>query len=387
MGFSDLRLRCLRFEYVKLEPSSFFINSEYLNYNGVVVIIIGRGDKKMDLLDSYLRQIYEHIQDGILVMDDKRNILRMNPAAKRLTGWKVGERVPYCSYCQSRELKGNEERCFLIASQTVPYFLSKMPTCHGEKIYVEMSTAVLYKDERTSEYLLVLRDQSLKQKDEEAKMSKFIIKKLIEAQESEHKRLAQELHDGVGQSLFTISVALQAIEAHCVHDEKLHDYLSEVRIELEKVMTDVKSYSYQLRPQSIDQLGLVPAVRSLVSTLEMKLPAVAISFETNLEERLNSSAEINLYRVIQEALHNMMKYSQATETSISLLRLNDTILLRIKDNGIGFQPDPKKEGLGLKHMEERMDQLNGTLKIHSEPGKGTTILGTVPCKEVNKIHD
>lgn len=342
----------------------------------------------IDLKDSYLRQIYEHIQDGILVMDDQRKILEMNPAAIRLTGWKIGEWVPYCSYCQTRDFIGKENRCFLIANQRVPYFFSKMPTYHGEKIHVEMSTALIYKDHQTgqSQYLLVLRDQSIKQKEEEARISKSVIKKLIEAQESEHKRLAQELHDGVGQSLYTISVALQAIEAH-VHDDKLHSYLSEVRNELEKVMNDVKSYSYQLRPQSLDQLGLVPTVRSLLSSLKIKLPMTMFSFETNLEERLNSSTEINVYRVIQEALHNIMKYSHATEVKISLLRKNEEIFLNIDDNGVGFHPDQQKEGLGLKHMEERMDQLNGTFEIHSKPGEGTKIVGSIPCKEVQNFHD
>lgn len=342
----------------------------------------------LELNDSYLRQIYEHIQDGILVMDEDRVILRMNPAAKRLTGWKIGEKVPYCSYCQTRKLKKNEERCFLISSQTVPYFLSKMPSYHGKKIYVEMSTALIYKDQETgkSHYLLMLRDQSAKQKEEEARMSKTVIKKLIEAQESEHKRLAAELHDGVGQSLYTISVALQAIEAY-VHEERLHEYLREVRNELEKVMNDVKSYSYQLRPQSIDQLGLVPTIHSLISTLEKKLSSTKIIFKTNLDRRLNSSTEINLYRVIQEALHNMMKYSYATEANISLQRIDNKLLLEIKDNGIGFQQKLGREGLGLKHMEERIDQLGGVFEISAKPGQGTRVMATIPCMEVKKFHD
>lgn len=345
-------------------------------------------ETSIDLKDSYLRQIYEHIQDGILVMDDRRKILIMNPAARRLTGWQVGEQVPHCSYCQIREVKENEERCFLINSQTVPYFLSKMPTYHGEKIHVEMSTALIYKDQETgqSQYLLVLRDQSLKQKEEEARISKFIIKKLIEVQESEHKRLAQELHDGVGQSLYTISIALQAIEAH-LQAEKLHHYLSEVRIELEKVMNDIKSYSYQLRPQSLDQLGLVPTIRSLLSTFQRKLPAPSFSFETNLEERLHANSEINLYRVIQEALHNIMKYAHATEVEISLHRVQEKIILSIKDNGVGFDPNEQREGLGLKHMEERMNQLNGTFEIHVKAGEGMRILATIPCGKGQFVHD
>lgn len=338
--------------------------------------------------DGYLRQIFMSIQDGILVMDEDRVILQMNPAAKRMTGWKIGGKVPYCTYCQNRRIEEGEERCYLISNQSVPYFLSKMPSYYGEKIYVEMSTALIYREEETgkSHYLLVLRDQSLKQKEEEVRMSKAMIKKLIDARESEHKRLAAELHDGVGQSLYTISVALQAIEAR-LSDKKLHEYVAEVRNELEKVMNDVKSYSHQLRPQSLDQLGLVPTVHSLISSLKKKLPATSFTFDTNLEHRLNSFAEINIYRVIQEALHNAMKYSSATEVNISLHRTDGKLFLEISDNGVGFQYDRNREGLGLKHMEERVNQLGGTFSIQTSPGKGTKLMAEIPCSEVEKFYD
>ncbi len=105
-----------------------------------------------------------------------------------------------------REKKQGEPTCYLIANNEVPSFLSEMPTYHGKKIDVEMSTAAIYADENTGEkeYLLVLRDQETFKKAQEAAINKKMIRALIEAQESEHKRLAQELHDGVGQSIIFI---------------------------------------------------------------------------------------------------------------------------------------------------------------------------------------
>src|SRR5690625_2301203 len=155
--------------------------------------------------DRYLLQIFNALQDGIIVMDENRKILSMNEAAHDLTGWNIADYVPYCSYCQKYRVDTSEDKCYLIAQEEVPYFLSEMPTYKGKIIDVEMSTALIYEGSQTrkKEYLLVLRNQQLRQREEEVKLSKKMIQMLIEARESEHKRLAQELHDGVGQALFS----------------------------------------------------------------------------------------------------------------------------------------------------------------------------------------
>lgn len=336
---------------------------------------------KLEKEQLYLQQIFQYIQDGIIIMNHKREILMMNPSAKRLTGWKLGERVPFCSFCENRQKSPKEHTCYLIEHNEVPYFLSKMPTYHGSKIDVEMSTALMYTDGKTNEqeFLLVLRDQTLQLKEEEARISKLIIKKLIEAKEEEHKRLAQELHDGVGQALYTVSVALQAIESYVKDNEKLNTYIEEVRNELEQVMNDIKLYSYQLRPHSIDQLGISPTLGTLVDSVQKVHPDIAISLEADFEERCHPSVEINIYRVVQEALHNIIKYAKASKVVIRLEKKATNLALYIEDDGVGFNLQQlKKEGLGLKHMEERITLLGGFFNITSAHNKGTQISIQVP---------
>jgi len=340
--------------------------------------------EKEQLKNKYLQQIFQYIQDGIIIMNHNREILMMNPSAKRLSGWNLGDRVPFCSFCENRQKSPKEHTCYLIEHNEVPYFLSKMPTYHGSKIDVEMSTALMYTDSTKNEqaFLLVLRDQTLQLKEEEARISKLIIKKLIEAKEEEHKRLAQELHDGVGQSLYTISVALQAtisvalqaIESYVKDNEKLNMYIEEVRNELEQVMNDIKLYSYQLRPHSIDQLGITPTLGTLVDSVRKVHPNIEILLETNFEERCHPSVEINIYRVVQEALHNIIKYAKASKVIIRLEKKATNLSLYIEDNGTGFDLQyVKKEGLGLKHMEERITMLGGSFTINSAHNKGTQI--------------
>ena len=123
-------------------------------------------------------KLFHYIKDGIIVMNASRKIVKANRAANRLIGWGIGEHVPYCSYCEQREVKPGEERCYLMANKgEIPYFSSEMPTFGEYLLDVEMSNVMIYHDEKANEkyYLLVLRDQTLKKKEEEARISKKMI--------------------------------------------------------------------------------------------------------------------------------------------------------------------------------------------------------------------
>ena len=333
--------------------------------------------------NKYSHQIFQNIHDGIIVMNDERSIVLMNPAAEALTGWKKDGKVPYCTYCENRNKAEGENKCYLLQNDEVPYFLSEMPTYHGNQIKVEMSTALMFNDEHSGkkEYLLVLRDQKLKEKEEEARIAKLILKQVIDAQENEHKRLAQELHDGIGQSLYTISLALQTIESR-VEDTKLLDYMDDVRTELDHAMNDIKSYSQRLRPQSLDRLGLVASVQSLATSFHTVHPTLEINLEINQVDRLPSLVEINVYRVIQEALHNAIKYSMASSLWIRMEVEFEHFLLSVEDSGIGFDPgELANEGLGLRHMKERIEQLGGEFALSSQVNKGTRIHVKIPLRD------
>jgi len=293
--------------------------------------------------------------------------------------------VPYCTYCQTRELEPCEERCYLVAKRQVPYFLSSMPTYEGRYIDMEMSTAVMYENEEENrqEVLLVLKDLTRKKKEEEARISKLILQKTLQAKENEHKRLAQELHDGIGQSLYSISVGIQAIKAHLEREDRFQDYLQELVQVIDGVIQDVKLYSTQLRPHSLDQLGLVPSVTNLLATFRKTHPETVFAFEAgaNLRSELSGMVVLNLFRVIQEALHNAVKYAGASCITVSLREEDNVLCLSVEDDGIGFEVAAAGEGLGLKHMEERVHQIGGEWQALSKPGDGCRIIVRVPLGE------
>jgi two-component system, NarL family, sensor histidine kinase NreB len=338
--------------------------------------------QKDTIQSVYVNDIFQHIQDGIIVMNSYREIKQMNPAAKRLTGWQIGDQVPYCSFCAARVCEPEEERCYLIAHDEVPYFSSQMPIYSGSQIDVQMSTALIVSSENPKEndYLLVLRDQDMVMKEKEAAVSKHVIKQLIEAKENEHRRLAQELHDGVGQSLYMLSLALQSISGS-VQEGEAKSYLREVQGELDRVIKDVTNYSQQLRPKILDDLGLYEGLRQLVQSIRSSSPGVVIDLECQIRERLPSYFEINIYRVIQEALHNAIKHAEATHIEVVSYRDEAFIYFVVQDNGKGFEVDEKKgSGLGLQHMKERVHHLEGTINFTSHTNQGTTINARIPFK-------
>lgn len=337
---------------------------------------------------DYTEELFHHLQDGIIIMDGKRQIRKINKAAEKLMGWHVGDVVPFCSYCETRKLAAHEERCYLIANQgKVPYFESKMPRMGEYLINVEMSNALIYEaDDGDKHYLLVMRDVTVKNQQEAARLSKKMLHHLTEAKEAEHKRLSQELHDGVGQSLYSVAIALDNLSM-AIDDEQLAAYIQEVRDEVGKAMEDVKFYSQSLRPKSLDQLGLLPTIETLVKSLRQKRVDLHITVVSNCYDRLSPVAEINLYRVVQEALHNIMKYAEATEVQIIFEKDRFGLQLIIQDNGIGFNVEEEKEGLGLLHMGERISQLKGKTVIQSVVGEGTKITAYIPKNELIREGD
>ncbi len=329
-------------------------------------------------------KIFHHLQDGIIVMDKDRKIIEMNRSARALMGLKVGETVPHCAYCKKRKLKEGEERCYLIANGgEIPYFSSQMQRVGEYLVDVEMSTALIYEDEESGEryYVLVLRDLAWKKREEEMKLSKRMVRYLTEIKEEERKRLSQELHDGVSQSLYSIAIAMDNLMESVQETEVISEYVQEVRNELSHVISDVKYYSEALRPRVLDQFGVVPAIEMLIQSIQKNIPNLSVTLKANKTERYHPVIEINVYRIIQEALHNMMKYAKAEEVTITFQDDDGFLTVTIHDNGIGFDTKRVTEGLGLLHMQERISHVNGTIHIDSKKDEGTTIRFSVPAYE------
>jgi signal transduction histidine kinase len=211
------------------------------------------------------------------------------------------------------------------------------------------------------------------------RVSRDALRRVVEAQELERKRLARELHDETGQALTSIILGLRTVD-EAPSDEERREALRELRELVLSTLNDVRRLAVELRPKALDDFGLVPALERLGDTFAQK-SGIAVHFEAQLgEQRLPAEAETALYRIVQEALTNVAKHSGAKNVSVLLTRKDGRVVAVVEDDGRGLGPGVEAgEGLGLVGMRERVSLLGGRLALESAGDTaGTTVVAEVP---------
>jgi signal transduction histidine kinase len=213
-----------------------------------------------------------------------------------------------------------------------------------------------------------------------ARVTRDSLSRVVAAQELERKRLARELHDETGQALTSILLGLKDLEG--ADDARVRrDVVASLRELVSSTLQDVRRLAVELRPSALDDFGLVAAVKRLAETFGEQT-GITVDVEARLDdERLPSEIETTLYRIIQEALTNVVKHSRARSVSVLLTRKDHSALAVIEDDGRGFDTEAVDgEGLGLVGMRERVGLLDGRLQIESPEGGGTTVVAEVPVR-------
>lgn len=207
---------------------------------------------------------------------------------------------------------------------------------------------------------------------------------IIRAQEEERKRVARDIHDGPAQSFANIVMRAEfCLKLMDVKPEQVKDELRDLMLLVRGSLEDVRKIIFDLRPMSLDDLGLLSALKRYI---EQYMEDYKIHVELNVigrEKRVDNSLEIALFRIIQESLTNARKHSGAPEVVIKIEYLPDRINLLVRDNGRGFDPEivkKEKQGIsfGLTGMGERVQLLKGRFDVKSSPGKGTQIIVSIP---------
>jgi signal transduction histidine kinase len=201
------------------------------------------------------------------------------------------------------------------------------------------------------------------------------LRRVIEGQELERRRLARELHDETGQALTSVLLGLKSVE----NADDVPAALARLRELVVATLQDVRRLAVELRPKALDDFGLVPALERLVETF-VEATGIAVDFESQLgEERLPSEVETTLYRIVQEALTNIAKHAGARRVSVLLVRRAGAATALVEDDGHGFDAeDEARGGMGLAGMRERLALLEGRLTIESRRGTGTSLVAEVP---------
>ncbi|WP_255449568.1 cache domain-containing protein [Shimia ponticola] len=211
---------------------------------------------------------------------------------------------------------------------------------------------------------------------------KELTQRIIDTQEEERGRVARELHDSISQILVSVRYALETAQRRLAKgDERASHNIDRGITTLTGAIQEVRRISRDLRPGMLDDLGLGPALRALIDDFGQRT-GVKTQFETVVfSNRLDSDSKITLYRIAQEALTNIERHAEASSVRISIAGSRRGALMRISDDGKGLPVSGPNPGLGLRNMQERIEQLDGTLRILSSK-KGTTIEASVPLSHM-----
>jgi|GEM_PF-6915986 len=222
--------------------------------------------------------------------------------------------------------------------------------------------------------------ESEKERSEREAQRKLLLKKIIDAQEEERKRVARDLHDKLAQTLASLMIEFKIIEnSKRLDHANLIKKIKELREIITKELDSLRALCSDLRPSVIDDLGFVAAVK-LFRDEFVKRYKIACNLKIcgEIDSKLDKTAKIAVYRIVQEALINVVRHAEADNVNLMLICSNSLLKGTVEDNGKGFSLTEKQDFIGIYGMRERAEMLNGRLSLCSVVGKGTTVLFEIP---------
>ncbi|HLO11725.1 MAG TPA: PAS domain S-box protein [Pseudoneobacillus sp.] len=321
---------------------------------------------------------------------DESTIVAITDARGKITY--VNEKFCKVSKYSSDELIGKDHRIINSSYHSKEFFKEMWKTIGNGQVwqgeirnrakdgsfYWVDTTVVPFLNENGKPYqYLSIRYEVTERKRVEEELQKMM-SRIIDVQEDERKRLSRNLHDGIGQNLYSHLITIHRLKA-----EMDHPLIDQMLDEAQELIEEVRDISWELRPSVLDDLGLVPAIRSFLNRYSDHYK-IDVLFDCVLSGRLNYNTETTIYRVIQESLTNIRKYAEVEEAAVTIREMDDVIRVMIEDLGKGFTIGEFSRGVGLFSMEERARAVGGSLTIFSEPKKGTKIILEVPQKQENK---
>ncbi len=332
--------------------------------------------------EARFRDLFNSASDAIFVRDLEGNILEVNQAASALSGYTIEElaKMNISQFLSAESFKTaveKQQRQFQneVTSQRYELELIKKD---GTKAIIESVTRLIRENGQPVGIQAMVRDVTQQRRMWEN--MQFYVAEITKAQEEERKRIARELHDETAQALAALSLDIEVISrARDQLSEETMQKVEQLRAKIGTILEGVRRFSHELRPPVLDQVGLVPALEMLSEELDKEGKIHARIEVTGSERRLSSEAELVLFRIAQEALRNVRKHSQATETVVRVEFTPKKVKVTVIDNGSGFEL-PEVLGdfagrgkLGLIGMQERARLLGGIFSVKSQAGKGTTV--------------
>jgi signal transduction histidine kinase len=319
---------------------------------------------------SFLHTLVKEVPFGLIAINNEGVVILINPSAMSALGLESSEHfyldTVILSFLTNLKLKNRIKSClndgmtsFKLRALRIK---DKYLNITAKKLFdgliiniVDVTESILMRDQATQALLL--------------------------GQETERRRIAKEIHDGIGPSLSTLKLQIENVNMK-IEDPDIKSKLTNVNSLISEVATEIREISHALMPSSLIDFGLVTALGNLVKRLN-DTENIVVRFESNLSDHtVSKELELNLYRIIQELLNNALKYAMCAEIQIQLNVLDGKIILTFYDDGIGMDKNQINKGIGINNIVTRVKSFRGVFEINSEPGHGVNCNIVIPLKRL-----
>lgn len=337
-------------------------------------------EKELRRSEQHYRLLYEQSPLPMWIYDPYTfRFLSVNEAAKETYGYseeEFKERIIFDLFLEEDQQAIREEAEKNLKQPTSGFEVWPQRVKSGEVIFCELSGSNIYfKDKQ--QRLVVSVDVTEQRKAEEQ-----AIKSVIEGEERERHRIANELHDGLGQYLSAANMHLSTVysDSDALGEAEERSFETGLQM-LQHAISETRTISHNLLPKSIQDYGLKLAVQSLINDLKTTQDLSFHLFQKYSDEEIPGNVQINIYRILQEAINNAIKHSEASNINVQIIISDGEVYCTIEDNGKGFEVKKiEGEGLGIQSMKTRVAAMSGNLDIDSKHNMGTLVTVIVPLK-------
>lgn len=330
-------------------------------------------------LEDY-KTLFDNIKEGVYFSAVDGKVLSCNKSFLKITGYNESDLL----FANQLYVKASDRLAFQKKIEDdgfVNEFEVKLKTKEGIEIFCDLSSNPFYDQSgKMIGYTGILRNIT-RRKQAEQKLKEEKRKRLLDIthiQEREKKRIARELHDGLGQLLFGTKMKLDKLAKKLKTEEKLMELVEGVENGLTQSMQETRRLSRALRPSVIDDFGVIAALEQLFEQYNHGT-GVEVKLKTKLKNvKISNQADIAIYRIVQESLSNATKHGKADTVYVSIVEHDNYVKLSIVDNGKGFTQVGMEKGHGLKNITERAEIIGGEVIVNTEKNVGTTINVIIP---------
>lgn len=348
--------------------------------------------KKVEREKERERNVLQAILDTagalLIVLDTHSRIVNFNRASEILTGYSIDEvrrRPVQETIIPTEELQKQMEMSEkLMASGQPIQFEGCILTRIGERRLIQWSHSLLINDQGDAEYIVATGIDITEKRRQQAELE-ILSSRLIQIRDEERNLIAADIHDGLGQSLIALKFMVDELRHRTRADAEMQKISSDAMDLINQAVDEGRELSHLLSPIALKKIGLSHALRELVQSLR-GAPGIELQLD-GLDSCFADGWDTNLYRLVQEALQNVLKHADASKVQVQLDRSRpESLCIRVVDDGIGFDPiqTSAENGIGLLLMRARAQYLGGRIHIISRPGSGTEIQIVIPSEQISR---